>query len=122
MGVIVGRVSSDGYNQNTTLLLTLLLPAAAYLAWQSFAGALTQNDLLDGSVGVMLGLYICSHPAANGIDLLFYERGRFRRVFSETSGLGWLALNAFIMFVGWVVIVFGAARFTGPGIGTVEGP
>ena len=110
------------HQRNNSALLTLLLPAAAYLAWQVFAVALTQNDLLDGSVGVILGLYICSHPAANGIDLLFYERGRFRRVFSENSGIGWLLLNALIMFVGWVVIVFGAARFTGPGIGTVEPP
>ena len=115
-------MTESRYQQNNGLLLTLLLPAAAYLLWQIFAPAVTQNDLLDGSVGVILGLYICSHPAANGIDLLFYERGRFRRVFSETSGLGWMALNALIMLVGWVVIVFGAARFTGPGIGTVEGP
>ena len=122
MGVIVGRVSPDRYNENTTVLLTLLLPATAYLAWQSFAGALTQNDLLDGSVGVILGLYICSHPAANGIDLLFYERGRFRRLVSEKSGAGWLLLNALIMFVGWIVIVFGVARFTGPGIGTIDAP
>ena len=110
------------YQQNNGLLLTLLLPAAAYLLWQVLAPTLTQNDLLDGSAGVILGLYICSHPAANGIDLLFYERGRFRRIFSETSGLGWLALNALIMVVGWLVIVFGAARFTGPGIVTVDTP
>ena len=115
-------MTESRYQQNTTLLLTLLMPAVAYLGWQSFAPALTQNDLLDGSIGVILGLYICSHPAANGIDLLFYERGRFRRVFSETSGLGWLMLNALIMFVGWIVIVFGAARFTGPGIGTADLP
>jgi hypothetical protein len=28
--------------------------------------------------------------------------------------MGWLMLNALVMFIGWLVIVFGAARFTTP--------
>ena len=79
------------------------------------------SGLVDGTIGVLLGLYICSHPAANGIDLIFLERGAFRRVTSRWGGVSWLALNGLVMFVGWLVIVAGAtevfaaaARVPGP--------
>jgi hypothetical protein len=65
---------------------------------------------VDGALGVVLGLYICSRPAANGIDLLFFERGGLRIAFSGWSGLEWLMLNAIVMFAGWVVIVVGASQ------------
>jgi hypothetical protein len=70
--------------------------------------ALDGSPLVDGTRGVRLGLYICSHPAANGIDLIFLERGAFRRVTSRWSGVRWLALNGVVMFVGRLVIVAGA--------------
>ena len=100
------------YRPNTTRMWVLLVPAGLYLGWMIYLPALTGMTLLDGSVGVILGLYICSHPAANGIDLFFLQRGGFRRMVSGWGGIGWLMLNALVMFVGWVVIVFGAARFT----------
>lgn len=103
-------MSSDVYRPNTIRMLVLLVPAIVYLAWVVYLP--TGVTLFDGSVGVILGLYICSHPAANGIDLFFLQRGGFRRIFSGWAGLGWLMLNALVMFIGWVVIVFGAARFT----------
>ena len=49
-------------------------------------------------------------PAANGIDLIFLERGAFRRVTSHWSGVSWLALNGLVMFVGWLVIVAGVTQ------------
>lgn len=101
---------------NTARMWALLVPAAAYLGLSANLSTLTGMTLLDGSIGVVLGLYICSHPAANGIDLFFLERGGFRRVASGWSGLGWLALNALVMLAGWLVIVFGAARFTAPSL------
>src|SRR5215207_6700927 len=33
-----------------------------------------------GIAGVVLGLYICSTPASNAIDLIFMERGGFGRL------------------------------------------
>ena len=107
-------MTRDRYQHNTALLLSLLAPALAYLLWQRFAPALTGIATVDGSVGVLLGLYICSRPAANGMDLIFFERGGLRRALSGWSGVCWLGLNALVMFVGWVVIVVGAARFTAP--------
>jgi hypothetical protein len=86
-------------------------PAAAYLAWILFFPEFTVGLLFDGSVGVLLGLYICSLPAANGIDLMFMERGAFRRAVKQASGVEWLMLNALVMIVGWFVMVLGAARF-----------
>ena len=95
---------------NTRRLCALLLPAAAYLAWAFHFRPLEGSRLVDGTIGVLLGLYICSHPAANGIDLIFLERGAFHRVASRWSGVGWLALNGLVMFVGWLVIVAGATQ------------
>jgi hypothetical protein len=60
-----------------------------------------------------LGLFICSRPAGNAVDMLFYERGAFRRLTSAWAGIGWLALNLLVLFVGWLVIVSGAMRFAG---------
>ena len=99
------------YQPNSNRMWALLVPAALYLGWMMYLPMFTGSTLLDGSVGVILGLYICSHPAANGIDLLFLQRGAFRRAATHWSGIEWLALNALVMLVGWIVIVFGAARF-----------
>jgi len=100
------------YRPNTTRMWTLLLPAVVYLALTANLPTLTGTALIDGSIGVVLGLYICSHPAANGIDLFFLQRGAVRQIASGWSGAGWLLLNALVMVVGWLVIVFGAAQFT----------
>jgi len=98
---------------NTRRLCALLVPAAAYLIWASYFLALDQSHVVGGTIGVLLGLYICSHPAANGIDLMFLERGAFRRVTSRWRGVSWLALNGLVMFVGWLVIVAGATQVIG---------
>jgi hypothetical protein len=99
------------YQPKMARMWVLLVPAAAYLGWMFYVPLLTGGTLLDGSVGILLGLYICSHPAANGIDLLFLQRGAFRRAVKDSSGIEWLMLNALVMLVGWLVIVIGAARF-----------
>jgi hypothetical protein len=101
------------FTLNSDILSVLLVPASGYLAWQYFLPFATGQYRVDGIVGVLLGLYICSYPAANGIDLIFAERGGLRRAFSRQSGFMWLALNAIVMIVGWFLIVIGASRFTG---------
>ena len=98
----------------TARMWLLLAPAAAYLTWVLLFPAFTVGLLFDGSVGVLLGLYICSLPAANGIDLMFMQRGAFRRAVKHSSGVEWLMLNALVMLVGWIVMVLGAARFMTP--------
>jgi hypothetical protein len=108
---------SHRYLPSTERLCALLVAAAAYLVWASYFRPLEQSGLIDGTIGVLLGLYICSHPAANGIDLIFLERGALRRVASRWNGVSWLALNGLVMFVGWLVIVAGATQVVGRGGG-----
>jgi hypothetical protein len=100
----------DRHLPNTGRLCTLLVPAAAYLMWASFFRPFEEPHVVDGPIGVVLGLYICSDPAANAIDLVFLERGAFRRVTSRWSGVSWLALNGLVIFVGWLVIVAGVTE------------
>ncbi len=92
-------------------LWLLALAATAYLAMMYLLDLSTGSPLLDGGIGVLLGLFICSRPAGNAVDLMFYQRGEFHRLTSELSGIGWLALNLFVLFLGWLVIVYGATRF-----------
>ena len=101
---------------NTGRLLLLLIPAVAYLVWASSFRTLGSVSITDGTIGVLLGLYICSHPAANGIELLFLERGGLRRVTAQWNGVGWLALNLLILVVGWLVLVVGTTQFTAQSI------
>jgi hypothetical protein len=103
------------FRLNSVILSVLLVPASAYLGWQYFLPFATGQYRIDGIVGVLLGLYICSYPAANGIDLIFADRGGVKRVFSRRSGFVWLTLNTLLIIVGWFVIFVGASRFTGGG-------
>jgi hypothetical protein len=100
-------------SRSTRPLWLLVLVAMIYLVTLYFLHSLTGNRLVDGSIGVVLGLYISSRPAGNAVDMLFYQRGEFGRLTSETSGILWLILNLFVLFLGWLVIVTGAMRFAG---------
>jgi hypothetical protein len=103
----------NGRNTGTGALWALILLGILYLGLVFAMPALTGVSLLDGSIGVVLGLFICSRPAGNAVDMLFYERGAFRRLTSGWAGIGWLSLNLLVLFVGWLVIVSGAMRFVG---------
>ena len=92
-------------------LWILLAGTGLYLGLTHALGSLTGQRLVDGSIGVVLGLYICSRPAGNAVDLLFYQRGELQRLTSGWRGIGWLALNLLVLFAGWLVIVVGAVRF-----------
>ena len=106
------RLNLDRIQRNSALLWSLLIPAGAYLAWQYYWPYSSGSGVLDGMVGVVLGLFICSRPAANGIDFIFLERGTFRRIVKERAGVAWFLLNGLVMLVGWFVISVGAARLT----------
>jgi hypothetical protein len=93
-----------GRNYKTLAVVVVL--AAMYIGWLITQRTITGIPRLDGIIGVLLGLFICSRPAANYLDLLF-SRGR---IASDRSLIGWLALNGVVMFVGWLVITIGATR------------
>ena len=105
-------MGNNRFEPNTGRLLFLLVPALVYLAWATSYRVVDQVNLVDGSIGVLLGLFICSQPAANGIELMFLERGGLRRVAARWNGIGWLALNMLVLIVGWLVIVIGTTQFT----------
>ncbi len=88
--------------------------ALAYVGALWLFGTLTGNDVADGTIGVLLGLYVCSHPAANAIDLLFFRRHAARDLVAGTEGTVWLALNVLTLVAGWFAIWVGALRFVPP--------
>jgi hypothetical protein len=58
----------------------------------------------------VLGLYICSYPAANMIDIIFYRQATRRRSSSGWSGAGWVSLNGVALLVSWLMITSGVVR------------
>jgi hypothetical protein len=91
-------------------LCGLILIAIAYGGLRLWLRTFTGNPLVDGTIGIVLGLYICSHPAANAVDVLFFQRYSRQQLTSGWSGLGWLALNLLTLLMGWLMVATGAAR------------
>ncbi len=91
---------------NPITLWLLILSAFALGTLFYFFPTLTGIHELDGLIGVWLGLFICSHPAANFLDILL-----FRGDGGWHSPLSWLTLNGFTMLVGFLLIVAGTTRF-----------
>jgi hypothetical protein len=100
------------YRRKTNLLWFLIAVAAAYSWWFHQRRTLTGVDTVDGTLSVLLGLFICSRPAGNAIDLLFIERSRLRRLISRWSSIQWVLLNLLTLVVGWVVIHIGTSLLT----------
>ena len=99
---------------NVKTMWALILLAIAYIGWLYYEHTLTGNNKLDGSLGVLLGLFICAHPAANLLDALLFSGSTGPENSSWQSTLGWLALNLLVLFSGWNVIFIGTTRFVSP--------
>jgi hypothetical protein len=91
--------------RNTRSLLASAVASAVYDLLLGLLPSLTGLPKIDGAIGVVLGLYTCSHPAANAIDALFYSRGQRRP--ARWAAASWLGLNAAVLLVGWFTIVAG---------------
>lgn len=74
---------------------------------------LTGNINLDGMIGAVLGLYICSHPAAHLVEMLFYRRDKRNQFLSNRSLILWLTFNLLILITGGIVIFVGVTQFIG---------
>jgi|SRR4051812_15468416 hypothetical protein len=98
---------------NHTTLWLYALAAIGYSALALGLDALTPNAVLDGTIGVLLGLYVCSCPARNTIDVLFANRFALAQISSRWSGRGWLALNGLVLLSGWAAIFCGMTRLVG---------
>ena len=93
----------SGHKRDTTILWLLIVVSLAYSEWALYVRTLTGMALLDGSIGIALGLFICAHPAANAVNLLFFERDKLSDL-SRPAVLGWLALNLVVLLSGWLVL------------------
>jgi hypothetical protein len=102
------------YKRNTRVLWGLVLLAIAYSAVFRLLRTLTGINALDGSIGVALGLYVCAHPAANAVNVLFFERDTLRHL-SDWSVMRWLALNLLTLLAGWMAIYVGITRLVAKG-------
>lgn len=88
------------------------LAGAAWIVVSILLGTITGRSQADGIIGVILGLYVSSYPARHFVDLLIYGKTESGRFATRRSLGWWIALNGFVLLVGWLVIVFAAARFT----------
>jgi hypothetical protein len=115
-GVLTGSGESSALQKgqrrtkrNVSALWTLVLIAIAYGGVIRYLHTLTGSAVLDGSIGLALGPYLCSHPAANAVDVLLFERDTMSRA-SEWPLVRWLALNLLVLLAGWMVVFIGLRR------------
>jgi hypothetical protein len=97
---------------NIRLLVGLVLLGTAYISMLFFRHTLTGTRRTDGFIGILLGLYIASHPAANFLDMLLF--GRYFRLpgSSRRAHVLWILLNLLILGLAWFVITVATIRFT----------
>lgn len=93
--------------------MAMLALALAYGVVSAYVPSLTGHVLVDGGLGIGLGLYICSHPASATIDVLYLDRHQRQRLTSEWSDLVWVGLNLLVLVAGCLVTIAGATRFVG---------
>jgi len=104
-------VSAGGESpRNAGVLWALILAAIVYVVLLRALPTLTGWAVWDGGIGVALGLFICAHPAANAINLWFFERGALQQVSSDRPLMRWLGLNMLVLLVGWTVVFAGIRR------------
>lgn len=94
--------------RSIALLLGLILLALGYGSIVYYHFELTRISRLDGMIGVMLGLFISSRPAANLLDLL-YQSASDRHPGNLWI---WLMLNVLTLLTGVIVVIIGAIQFT----------
>src|SRR5512139_2650198 len=70
-------------------LSVLIALGIVYSAFLYFHPTLTGGYVLDGIIGVVLGLYISSHPAAHLVEMLFYGRAMRYSFSSKRSFVLW---------------------------------
>ena len=103
--------------RNSWILGGLLIPGVFYVGWISWFEVLTSSARLDGTLGILLGLYISSHPAENMLDILLFMPADVREnLVSSNAGRIWLFLNLLVFLAAWTVIFTAVLRFVGQSI------
>ena len=100
-------------NFNTGLLIAMVALGVGYALWLYLHPTITGSNLGDAAIGVFLGIYICSRPVSNLMDLLFTQNIRWNQL-KARAGVLWLLMNFITTFAGWATIVLGATRMVRP--------
>jgi hypothetical protein len=87
--------------------------AIAYAVLLHVMPTVTGSIRMDGIIGVLLGLYICSYPAANFLNMILYGGRNAPKFSSLWSALLWLAFNMLVMAAGWFDIFIGITTLAG---------
>lgn len=98
----------------TSMLWAMLILAAIYATWLLSQGTITGYNVWDGALGLLLGLFICSRPVGNAMDLLFSELGSRWPDLMRRKGVTWMAMNLLVLLVGWFIVFLGATRLPRP--------
>jgi hypothetical protein len=99
------------YRGRLVRLWVLLAIAVAYSGSMLIRQALTHNSRLDGSIGVLGGLYVCSHPAASFFDMLYFRRHLIGNLLQPSAQIAWIALNLVVFSLGCLMITVGVINF-----------
>ena len=96
---------------NTPMLIIALALGALYIAAVAWEHTITGSLRLDGIIGIVAGLFMCSHPAANLLNLLLFHQGAAYLGFSRRAYAFFWALNTLVLLTGWWVIFSGSLHF-----------
>jgi hypothetical protein len=77
----------EDYKRKMAKLWGLILIAVLYGGLLFWLRTLTGYPHTDGVIGVILGLYVCSHPASNAVDLLFFQQYPLKQLTTGWSGM-----------------------------------
>lgn len=107
-------MKTDAHPARKSLILVILIVMGlVYSSAITLRLPLTGSHQWDGILGVLYGLYACSYPAANMLDMFFFSRGaRLQGLTPGAYRLFW-GLNILVLLVGWYDIFTGLLRFTG---------
>ena len=105
---------SMDYRKRALKMLWLCILVAVAMAYSSVLNlqqTITGTNKVDGILGVLLGLYICSQPAANLLEVLLFGRLTNYHEPSTMSAITWWGLNVLVMLTGWMVLIIAMTRF-----------
>jgi hypothetical protein len=105
---------SRGRAPKVTLLVVMAFLGLIYLVLLANLQPVFSTLKADGIVSVLFGLFICSHPSANLLDVLLFRRYLAGTVKSTGREVLWWVLNGLVMFTGWYIIFLGMLRFNIP--------
>ncbi len=97
-----------------SLVLVTALVCGGYCALVVLGLPLSGDRLIEGSLGIVLGLYTASHPAALAIDLFFLNRSSTRAQIQALVGWPSLILHGLALVLAWLALTLGAIRLGRP--------